>query len=35
MLEDDIIEGPIDVEMSGTHISNLVITDKKEKARFV
>ena len=33
MLEEDIIEGPIDVEEPGTFISNLVITDRKDKSR--
>ena len=30
MLDEDIIEGPIDVEEPGTFISNLVITDKSD-----
>ena len=30
MLEEDIIEGPLDEEEPGTFISNLVITDKKD-----
>ena len=29
MLDEDIIEGPLDEEEPGTFISNLVITDKK------
>ena len=33
MLEEDIIEGPIDVEEPGTFISNPVITDKKDQSR--
>ena len=33
MLEEDIIEGPIDVEEPGTFISNPVITDRKDKSR--
>ena len=31
MLNEDIIEGPINIEKPGTFLSNLVITDKKEK----
>ena len=33
MLEEDIIEGPIEIEEPGTFISNLVITDKKDTDR--
>ena len=29
MIQDDIIEGPLELEEPGTYISNLVITDKK------
>ena len=29
MIEDDVLEGPIEVEEPGTFLSNLVITDKK------
>ena len=32
MKDEDIIEGPIEIEEPGTFISNLVITDKKDKA---
>lgn len=33
MKDQDIIEGPIDIEEPGTFISNLVITDKKDTDR--
>ena len=29
MLQEDIIEGPLEIEEPGTYLSNLVITDKK------
>ena len=29
MVDEDIIEGPLETEEPGTYISNLVITDKK------
>ena len=29
MVDEDIIEGPFEIEEPGTHISNLVVTDKK------
>ena len=30
MKDEDIIEGPIEVEESGTFVSNVVLTDKKD-----
>ena len=33
MVKEDIIEGPISVEESGTLLSNLAITDKKDSDR--
>ena len=29
MKDEDIIEGPLEVEEEGTYISNVVLTDKK------